>query len=249
MKHALYATILVIAVLSVARAEEPWAPHDGAAQPADLPLAIPSLIVPVNPQIVPAAPEDSISPPATHSHLMPENTSWMERMLWGESGLVRKIGIAGDLTPEVRRHELSVRRTMLTMHQIGGFASWGLMVASCYTGQRVLNGDRNISDAHSALVKWTIGTYSATALLAILSPPPLIRREETSTTSIHKTLAWIHVAGMILTPIIGSMVWHFTGNRQTGRVLVQNDSEARFHQISAYATTAVFTAAMIVMTF
>jgi hypothetical protein len=173
----------------------------------------------------------------------------MEQMLWGESGLVRKIGIAGDLTPEVRKHELNVRRTMLTMHQIGGFVTWGLMVASCYTGQRVLNGDRSISDTHSMLVKTTIGAYAFTALLSVFSPPPLIRRDETSTTSIHKMLAWIHFAGMILTPIIGGMVWHYSGNRQTGRVLVQNDKEARFHQISAYTTTAVFTAAMVIMTF
>lgn len=247
MKAALCVTFLAFSMFASARAEDLWAPRDNLSQRFGIPPAIPSLIIPVYSDVIPATLQDSISRP--HPKLMPENTSWMERTLWGESGLVRKVGIAGDLTPQVRRHELGVRRTMLTMHQIGGFASWALMVASCYTGQRVLNGDRSISGTHSALVKTTIGVYSATGLLAILSPPPLIRRDETSTTSIHKTLAWIHVAGMILTPIIGGMVWHFTGNRQTGRVLVQNDSEARFHQISAYATTAVFTAAMIVMTF
>jgi hypothetical protein len=216
-------------------------------QVQDIPLALPSLIIPIPPDVNPPAPGDSM--PVVHPRLMPQNVSWMENMLWGESGLVRKIGIAGDLTPEVRKHELGVRRTMLTMHQIGGFVTWGLMVASCYTGQRVLNGDRQISDTHSMLVRTTIGAYAFTGLLAVLSPPPMIRREETSTTTIHKTLAWIHFVGMIITPIIGGMVWHFSGNRQTGRVLVQNDSEARFHQISAYTTTAVFTAAMVIMTF
>jgi hypothetical protein len=246
MKQMLGAIILGLLVVSYARSDEPNASSEVALQQLDIPLALPSLIIPIPPESSLPVPD---STPAVHVHLLPANISWMENMLWGASGLVRKIGIAGDLTPEVRRHELSVRRTMLTMHQIGGFATWGLMVASCYTGQRVLNGDRQISDTHSALVKWTIASYFTTALLSVFSPPPLIRRDETSTTTIHKTLAWIHFAGMILTPIIGGMVWHFTGNRQTGRVLVQNDNEARFHQISAYTTTAVFTAAMVVMTF
>ena len=245
MRGVLCVTILVLVVHSSARSEQPWLPHNGETQHFDIPLAIPSMIIPIPPN-TPVPPD---STPAIHTRLMPQHTSWMEQMLWGESGLVRKIGIAGDLTPEVRKHELSVRRTMLTMHQIGGFVTWGLMVASCYTGQRVLNGDRSISDTHSMLVKTTIVAYAFTGLLSVFSPPPLIRRDETSTTSIHKTLAWIHFAGMILTPIIGGMVWHFTGNRQTGRVLVQNDSEARFHQISAYTTTAVFTASMVIMTF
>ena len=198
-------------------------------------------------------PADSARPAGADSlmprpRLLPDNTSLMERGLWGESGILRSMGIAGPLTPEVRKSELGLRRGMLTAHQIGGFATFGLMVASCYTGQRILDDHRNVSDAHSSLVKITIGTYTATALLSILSPPPLIRRDDQSTTSIHKTLAWIHVAGMILTPIIGSMVWKFHGNRGSA-ILVQNDSAARFHQASAYITTGVFTAALIVMTF
>jgi hypothetical protein len=246
MKRVLCATLTLLAIITTARAEDLWLPHDAFSPHPEIPLALPSLIIPVPMQNMAELPD---SMPTVHPRLLPENVSWMENALWGESGLVRKIGIAGDLTTEVRRHELSVRRTMLTIHQIGGFVTWGLMVASCYTGQRVLNGDRQISNTHETLVKSTIGSYAVTGLLAILSPPPLIRRDETSTTTIHKTLAWIHAAGMILTPIIGGLVWHYTGNRQTGRTLVQNDSEARFHQISAYTTTAIFTAAMVIMTF
>jgi hypothetical protein len=248
MTRLLCAALLAFSLFTSVYAEELWLPADARSLHSEIPLAIPSLIAPV-----PVPIQDVIEPPdsvpAIHPKLLPEHISWMENTLWGESGLVRKMGIAGELTPEVRRHELGVRRTMLTAHQIGGFVTWGLMVASCYTGQRVLNGDRQISDTHSSLVSATIGSYAITGLLAVLSPPPLIRRDETSTTSIHKTLAWIHAAGMILTPIIGGLVWSFAGNRQTGRVLVQNDGKARFHQISAYTTTAVFTAALVIMTF
>jgi hypothetical protein len=247
MRQALRVSILILVGVIGARAEDLWQPRSSSVSDLEIPLALPSLIIPIPPDVSPSIPDDST--PQVHPRLMPQNVSWMENALWGESGLVRKIGIAGDLTPKVRKHELSVRRTMLTMHQIGGFVTWGMMIASCYTGQRVLNGDRQISSTHETLVKTTIGLYAFTALLAVLSPPPLIRRDETSTTTIHKTLAWVHFIGMVVTPIIGSMIWHYTGNRQTGRTLVQNDSEARFHQISAYTTTAVFTASMVIMTF
>jgi hypothetical protein len=165
----------------------------------------------------------------------------MERGLWGETGLMRKIGIASPLTPEVRKHELGVRRTMLTAHQIGGFLTLGLMLTTDYFGQQYLNhGQRNMRDWHQTFLTATIISYSATGALAILSPPPLIRRDETSTTTIHKTLAWAHMAGMILTPILGKLI------ERRGSSYYQ---QAHLHQVSAYATTAIFTASMIVVMF
>ena len=177
--------------------------------------------------------------------LLPDNMSLMERSLWGEGGIIRAIGFSSPLTPEVRKSELALRRTMLTIHQIGGFATLGLMVTAAYYGQRYLNlsrsHDRNL---HQTFVTATIASYSLTALLAILSPPPLIRRDETSTTTIHKTLAWVHAAGMIVTPIIGTMI-----RKRSGRYSYNDLSTARFHQVSAYITTGVFAASLIVITF
>jgi hypothetical protein len=79
-----------------------------------------------------------------------------------------------------------------------------------------------------------------TGLLSVLSPPPLIRRDETSTTTIHKTLAWVHAAGMILTPILGLAI-----NKRGTSI----SDKAHYHQIAAYITTAVFAASMIIITF
>lgn len=176
--------------------------------------------------------------------LLPDKMSFLERGLWGENGLMRGIGLASPLTPEVRKHELEVRRTMLTAHQIGGFTTLGLMLATCYYGQRIIDdgvdGRRNFQSTKNSLVAATITSYSITALLSILSPPPLIRRDETSTTSIHKFLAWFHVAGMIVTPILGSLI-------NTNRTF--NIDKAHFHQVAGYITTAIFATAMIVITF
>ena len=186
-------------------------------------------------------------PAATKPKLLPDNMSFLERGLWGESGIVRGIGIASPLTPEVRKHELAVRRTMLTMHQIGGFLTLGSMITAAYFGQKAMNDVKYLStsqrhdrDLHQTFVASTIALYGATALLSVLSPPPLIRRDETSTTTIHKTIAWIHFGGMILTPILGAAI-----NRRSTSYLDQ----ARVHQIGAYITTGVFAASLIVITF
>jgi hypothetical protein len=201
-----------------------------------------------------AAPTDSLpavpAPTRSSARLLPDNISFMERGLWGESGFFRSIGIAGDLTPESRKSELSARRTMLTMHQIGGFVTLGLLGATLYYGQKTLNESydpaltRTNQNKHNQFVTYAIISYGLTGLLAVISPPPLIRRDETSTTTIHKTLAWLHFAGMVLTPIVGNMV-----RKRSGRLQYIDLPNAHFHQIAAYATTGVFAASMIIITF
>jgi hypothetical protein len=189
-------------------------------------------------------------PRSTVRRLLPENISFMEKTLWGEDGFLRSTGIASPLTPQVRKSELSLRRTMLVTHQLGGFLTLASMVTAVYFGQKSLNdpnsGQRSdpYRGKHQTFVTTTIVLYSATGLLAILAPPPVIRRNEMSTTTIHKTLAWVHVIGMIVTPILGSTVLK---RGPIGRYLDIN--QARYHQISAYATTAVFAASLIVVTF
>ena len=180
--------------------------------------------------------------------LLPDKISFGEKLFWGESGVFRGLGIASPLTPEVRKHELTVRRAMLTMHQIGGFLALASMIGTAWTGQQTIDhpNNRALRNAHQQFVLTTIITYSLTASLSILSPPPLIRRDDGGgTTAIHKTLAWFHVAGMILTPILGSMV----SQRGVKGSLGINIDKAHFHQYAGYITTAIFAASMIVITF
>ena len=182
---------------------------------------------------------DSLSAPLKR-RLLPENLSFVERGVWGEEGLVRTTGILPSLTPQERRHELDIRRTMLETHLYGGIVTFGLMATADYFGQRTIDNrkSRSLFQDHQMFVALTIASYSATGLLAVLAPPPLIRRDETSTITVHKTLAWIHVAGMIVTPFLAK-----------GRHPSSVDAQLRIHQISAYVTTATFAASMIVLTF
>lgn len=189
-------------------------------------------------------------PRSTVRRLLPENISFMEKALWGEDGFLRATGIAAPLTPQVRKSELSLRRTMLVTHQIGGFLTLASMWTAVYFGQKSLNdpnsGQRKdpYRTRHQTFVTTTIVLYSATGLLAVLTPPPMIRRNEMSTTTIHKTLAWVHFIGMVVTPILGGTILK---RGRIGRYVDLN--QAHFHQISAYVTASALTASMIVVTF
>jgi hypothetical protein len=190
----------------------------------------------VQPGEDPAADDSAAAP---KRRLLPANMSFMEKGLWGENGLLRSIGLASPLTPEVRKSELGLRRTMLTIHQIGGFVTLASMVTAAYFGQQIIDGNNGYRRNHQIAVATTIAAYSATGLLAIFSPPPMIRRDEISTITVHKTLAWVHFLGMVTTPILGGMI-----NRHADYY-----QRAHIHQISAYITTAALAASMIIVTF
>lgn len=169
--------------------------------------------------------------------LLPKNISWMESLLWSKNGFFRKVGITSDLTTDQRTKEIGWRRTILTAHQTSGLITLGLMLASCYTGQIWLDGKSQTPDVHKAFVTSTIIGYSLTGLLATIAPPPSIRRDEFSTITVHKTLAWLHFAGMIATPILGKLI-----NERTDYY-----TAARYHQVSAYITTGIYATAMAVI--
>lgn len=175
--------------------------------------------------------------------LLPDNLGLFERTLWSENGLFRSMGIAAPLTPESRKSELKLRRTMLVAHETSGFVTLGLMLTTVYYGQKVLDAypaPLSLRRTHIGFADATIATYSLTGFLSLLSPPPTIRRDEMSTLSYHRALAWIHFSGMIITPIIASMA------QKQG---ASDKSVLRIHQISAYITTTAFAASMVVMTF
>jgi hypothetical protein len=182
----------------------------------------------------------------TAKRLLPEDMSWMENFLWGVHGVFRN----GELTPQKRKSELALRRTMLTWHQRLGITTWFLMGATVLAGQLTLNGNRKYRDWHGPLADATIIGYSATALLAVLSPPPLIRRSgEHDTVFWHKILAWVHAAGMIALPILANSIVsrsRFNGVRGPERF---NMARARAHQITAYVTYTAFTASIITIFF
>ncbi len=195
-----------------------------------------------------ASAADSAAAPAIQSDpLLPDVLSPGERIMWGEHGLMRITGIY-PLTEESREKELGLRRTMLTVHQIAGFATLASMIATATYGQLTLNGYTSLGETHKTLANVTIGAYFFTAAMSLLSPPPSIRRKEWNTVSIHKGLAIVHFTGMILTPLLANGV--AMNERGSGTSTLQIDRDkAHIHQISGYITTVAFAGAMVAVTF
>jgi hypothetical protein len=179
--------------------------------------------------------------------LLPDHLTIFESVLWGSTGVFRRFS---PLTPEARRRELDFRRTMLSTHQVLGFATLALMTASVVFGQILLNDYEALRfeealrnrQTHRTLSIITFGTYMSTAAMSTFAPPPLIRRDEWNTVSTHKLLAIFHFSGMVAQPILAIMA-------SNSRDLEQIRTLRRAHQIVGYFTLAVLAAAMLTLTF
>jgi hypothetical protein len=97
---------------------------------------------------------------------------------------------------------------MLKIHQKLGLITTAPMLATVITG--TFAGGRSTSssnrDLHVGLGSLTAGMYFTAAYFAIAAP----RIQGTKTRGpirLHKTLAWIHGPGMILTPILGALAY------------------------------------------
>jgi Carboxypeptidase regulatory-like domain len=135
---------------------------------------------------------------------------------------------------------LDRRTRMLKIHQKMGLITAGPLAATIITGfgaggKRTSSGTR---DFHAALGSATAGLYFTTAYFAICAP----KIEGTHTRGpirVHKTLAWIHGPGMILTPILGAMAFD---QKSKGEKI---HGIARLHGPVAIVTGAAFGAALL----
>lgn len=108
---------------------------------------------------------------------------------------------------------LDRRAHMLKMHQRFGLITLAPMVATIATSG-LASGRRSTAtgrDIHGALGAVTGDLYFMTAYYAIRAPtvPGTATRGQIR---LHKTLAWIHGPGMILTPILGAMAFSQENN-------------------------------------
>jgi hypothetical protein len=108
---------------------------------------------------------------------------------------------------------LDKRSHMLKMHQRLGLITTVPLVATVLTGN--LAGGHSTSssgrDLHAILGSATAGLYFTSAYYAMFAPK-VPGTETRGNIRLHKTLAWIHGPGMILTPILGAIVFQQKGN-------------------------------------
>lgn len=183
------------------------------------------------------SPADFLDAPAladtVRSPLDTLRMSTWERVWWGRRGLMRQVGLFPthpDQPLDDLRQVAHVRRTMLKWHQTLGLVTVASMGTTVIAGQLAASG--NGSGFHEATLPVTIGLYSTTAALALLSPPKPITLDRgggIDSITIHRWLAVGHIAGMLITPLLGE------------------DADTA-HYAMGYATFATFSAAMLTVT-
>jgi len=100
---------------------------------------------------------------------------------------------------------LDKRSHMLKIHQRLGLLTLIPMIATIFAGGGAgAHGSTSARDLHGALGLVTAGMYITTASYAI-GAPSVPGMKVRGPIRVHKALAWVHGAGMILTPILGAM--------------------------------------------
>ena len=109
--------------------------------------------------------------------LLPDRMVVTQRLLWGRNGLFRKTGLS-PLNNEQREKELKLRRSMLKLHQIIGYATLAGMITQGFLGGKLYNNwDRGLYNTHKTVGNLTSLSYFTGAGLSLFSPPPLINKK------------------------------------------------------------------------
>jgi hypothetical protein len=107
-----------------------------------------------------------------------------------------------------------------------------------HNGGQVTGGNTTSRDIHAALGGVTVAMYAATAYYAIAAPR-IPESHVKGGIKIHKYLIYIHLPGMVLTPILGAMAFNQLNNGEKVHGI------ASAHAAVAWTTVASYTAAIV----
>ncbi len=184
----------------------------------------------------------SLSAPAglnssTARDSLPDGMPVRARLLWGERGLMRGLGLA----PDTRAGELRLRRSMLQWHQRFGLVTLGALTTQVVLGEliakdRVKHADLKPYHKNGAYV--TFGLYMTTASLSLFAPPARRYSEGFSSIKLHRRLAVLHFAGMLAQPLLGRSLVRADSPRQY-------DDRLQTHLWVGRLTLGAYTAAIL----
>lgn len=168
--------------------------------------------------------------------LQPKKMLFTQRVLWGTNGLLKNRYNGTDLVVN-RNKDLKIRRTMLQLHQIGGFITIGGMLAQGFIGGQLYKGDYKVRELHENMGMAVNLSYGFTALNGLFAPPSAFSRDKKITSiRLHKWLAVLHLSGMIATNILGTQIEN-------------NISLKPYHRAAAYVSFASLATALVVIKF
>jgi hypothetical protein len=146
-------------------------------------------------------------------------------------------------------HDLGRRRTMLQLHQLGGYATMATMTAAVVLGQvNYLDkygggGDTGRWITPHAIAAFTAaGVFTATGLLALLAPSPLDKPARVDTVTLHRVAMAVAAAGLAAQVVLGPITASKEGQ-------VSQRDFALAHQIIGYTTLVATYTGFLVLTF
>jgi hypothetical protein len=146
-------------------------------------------------------------------------------------------------------HDLGRRRTMLQLHQLGGYATMATMTAAVVLGQvNYLDkygggGDTGRWITPHAIAAFTaVGVFTATGLLALLAPSPLDKPARVDTVTLHRVAMAVAAAGLAAQVVLGPITASKEGQ-------VSQRDFALAHQIIGYTTLVATYTGFLVLTF
>jgi len=161
---------------------------------------------------------------------LPKNMPTHTKILWGENGFFRAIGIA----PEKRIDELKLRTSMLQMHQKLALASWASFAYQSYLGNQMVNGNYKNHDTHKKLSVPVWSLYMGSAALSYFAPPALKYSDKFDSMKLHRWLSFLHFSGMAIIPILGYRI-HSATDYQKAVEIHQNVALVTFFSMSLSA--------------
>lgn len=156
------------------------------------------------------------------------------------------LGLANAPDPALQAR-LDRHTQMLKIHQKLGLLTLIPMAAAVissggatahHNGSQVTGGNTTSRDVHAALGGLTVAMYGATAYYAIAAPR-IPESHVKGGIKIHKYLIYVHLPGMVLTPILGAMAFNQLNNGEKVHGI------ASAHAAVAWTTVASYTAAIV----
>jgi hypothetical protein len=156
-----------------------------------------------------------------------------------------------EINDKIRR-----RRTMLQLHQLGGFATLASLTVAVTLGQLdYLDKYAGGGDSGRWITPHAIAAYSAaaiftgTALLAVLAPNPTEKPLRLDTATLHKTAMSIAALGYVSQIVLGILSARSEGAQVSPAARLRQRDFALAHQIVGYATFAAAAGGFLVLTF
>lgn len=150
---------------------------------------------------------------------------------------------------EALMQQLGRRRTMLQLHQYGGYATMATLTVAVVLGQinyldkYAGGGDTGRWMTPHAVAAFTAaGVFAATGVLAILAPSPLEKPLRVDTATLHKIAMAVATAGMVTQIVLGPIIGSKEGQ-------VSQRDWALAHQIVGYTTLVATYTGFLVLTF